>query len=70
VSVPRNWSLCTAVRVTETHFQRELSCEHPQPVKPLEYLNETTQRDPQAMVGHSFPCHTCFLAAYEKYGGK
>jgi hypothetical protein len=56
---PHGWQPCTAVRVTEKQFQRVLTCGHEQPIKPLEYLNDQAQRDPQQMVGHRFVCKEC-----------
>lgn len=64
---PRYWSRCVAVRVTDTHFQRALACQHEQPIRPLEYLTDTARSDPQQMVGHRFYCKAC--AAQQRFSG-
>jgi hypothetical protein len=52
------WRRCVSVRVDGAHVERELACGHRQR-KPLDFLNDTTRRNPQAMREHSFPCIEC-----------
>lgn len=65
----RGWSRCVEVRIDDRaqRFQRVLECAHEQPVKPLDSLNETAQKNPQVMVGQRFECAECLRPAREKY---
>lgn len=63
------WRECTAVIVRGEEMRRQLACGHIQS-KPLEFLNDTTRKNPQAMVGKRFPCAECEKPLREKYAPK